>query len=60
LYPTLVDYGQKIALGAVETAGRTKERELLTVSKNAESILTRYSPQDAPPTDALAKNQSRL
>jgi len=55
LYPTLVDYGQKIALGAVETAGRTKERELLTVSKNAESILTRYSPQDAPPTDALAK-----
>ncbi len=55
LYPTLVDYGQKIALGAVETASRTKERELLTVSKNAENILTRYSPQDAPPTDALVK-----
>ncbi|WP_299468761.1 FHA domain-containing protein, partial [uncultured Gimesia sp.] len=58
LYPTLVDYGQKIAFGAVETASRTKERELLTVSKNAESILTRYSPQDAPPTDALAKIQA--
>ncbi|QDT43186.1 outer membrane biogenesis protein BamB [Gimesia alba] len=55
LYPTLVDYGQRIALGAVETASRTKERDLLTVSKNAESILTRYSPQDAPPTDTLAK-----
>jgi len=55
LYPTLVDYGQKIALGAVETASRTKERELLTVSKKAEGILTRYSPQDVPPTDVLAK-----
>tara|TARA_R110002111_G_scaffold257026_1_gene324889 strand:- start:12576 stop:16232 length:3657 start_codon:yes stop_codon:yes gene_type:complete len=55
LYPTLVDYGQKIALGAVETASRTKERELLTVSKNAENILTRYSPQDTPPTETLAK-----
>ncbi|WP_339734422.1 PQQ-binding-like beta-propeller repeat protein [uncultured Gimesia sp.] len=55
LYPTLVDYGQRIALGAVETASRTKERELLTVSKNAESILTRYSPQDAPPTETLIK-----
>lgn len=55
LYPILVDYGQRIALGAVETASRTKERELLTVSQNAESILTRYSPQDAPPTEALVK-----
>ncbi|QDT27985.1 outer membrane biogenesis protein BamB [Gimesia panareensis] len=55
LYPTLTDYGQRIALGAVETASRTKERELLTVSTNAEKILTRYSPPDAPPTEALAK-----
>ncbi|QDV51326.1 outer membrane protein assembly factor BamB family protein [Gimesia fumaroli] len=58
LYPTLVDYGQRIALGAVETASRTKERELLTVSKNAETILTRYSPQDAPPTEMLARIKS--
>jgi len=55
LYPTLTDYGQRIALGAVETASRTKERELLTVSTNAEKILTRYSPPDAPPTEVLAK-----
>ncbi|MCA9019032.1 MAG: PQQ-binding-like beta-propeller repeat protein, partial [Planctomycetaceae bacterium] len=54
-YPTLVDYGQRIALGAVETASRTKERDLLTVSSNAEKIITRYSPTDAPPTDLLAK-----
>lgn len=55
LYPTLTDYGQRIALGAVETASRTKERELLTVSTNAEKILTRYSPPDAPPTETLAR-----
>ncbi|WP_417377850.1 PQQ-binding-like beta-propeller repeat protein [Gimesia sp.] len=55
LYPTLVDYGQRIALGAVETASRTKERDLLTVSSNAEKILTRYSPPDSPPTETLAK-----
>ncbi|MCH9792054.1 MAG: PQQ-like beta-propeller repeat protein, partial [Planctomycetes bacterium] len=55
LYPTLVEYGKKIALGSVETASRTKERELLVVSAKAESILNRYSPQDAPPTDELAK-----
>jgi outer membrane protein assembly factor BamB/TolA-binding protein/DNA-binding MarR family transcriptional regulator len=55
LYPTLTDYGQRIALGAVETASRTKERELLDVSTEAEKILTRYSPPDAPPTEALAK-----
>ena len=55
LYPILVDYGQRIALGAVETASRTKERDLLIVSSNAEKILTRYSPPDAPPADALAR-----
>jgi len=55
LYPTLVDYGQRIALGAVETASRTKERDLLIVSSNAEKILTRYSPPESPPTEALAK-----
>ncbi|QDT91836.1 outer membrane protein assembly factor BamB family protein [Gimesia algae] len=55
LYPTLVDYGKRIALGAVKTASRTKERDLLTVSGNAEKILTRYSPPDTPPTETLAK-----
>ncbi len=55
MYPTLVDYGQRIALGAVDKASRTKERELLTVSEKAQKILTRYSPVDAPPEEALAK-----
>lgn len=55
MYPTLADYGQRIAFGAVDLASRTKERELLTVSKNAEKILKRYSPLDAPPDAALAK-----
>lgn len=58
MYPILADYGQRIALGAVDTASRTKERELLTTSKNAEKILIRYSPQDAPPEDALAEIKS--
>ncbi len=55
IHPTLIEYSQKIALGAVDTASKTKERELLKVSKDAENILTRYSPQDAPPTEVLAK-----
>lgn len=55
LSPLLADYGRKIALGAVETASRTKERDLLTVSQNAEKILTRYSSPDDPPTDTLAR-----
>ncbi|QDT97204.1 outer membrane protein assembly factor BamB family protein [Gimesia aquarii] len=54
-HSTIADYGQRIALGSVETASRTKDRELLVVSKNAEKILTRYSPQDVPPTETLAK-----
>lgn len=54
-HPILAGYGQRIALGAVETATRTKERDLLVVAKKAEKILTQFSPQDAPPADALAK-----
>lgn len=55
LYPTLVDYSQRIALGAVETASRTKERELLNVSNEAEKMLRRYSPPDDPPVETLAR-----
>lgn len=49
-YPTLLDYSKQISLGALETATRTKDRNLLKVSEDAELMIDRFSNPEQPQT----------
>jgi outer membrane protein assembly factor BamB/uncharacterized Zn finger protein (UPF0148 family)/pSer/pThr/pTyr-binding forkhead associated (FHA) protein len=48
----LVVFAKKIALEAPKTAAVNKQRDLLKISTEAEELMVRYSPPDAPPEEA--------
>ncbi len=48
----LVVFSKKIALEAPKAAAVNKQRDLLKISAEAEQMMERYSPPDAPPTEA--------
>ncbi|MBI1311788.1 PQQ-binding-like beta-propeller repeat protein [bacterium] len=50
-YPALAEYSEKIALGSLESAAKLKREELLTVSKDAELLIDRFSDPENPPTE---------
>ena len=52
LHDDIVVFAKKIALDAPKAAAVNKQRDLLTISAEAETLLERYSPLDSPPTEA--------
>lgn len=54
-YPMLALTAEKIALGALETAGQIKNRKLLDVSEEAEPKIDQFSDPDNPPADVHQK-----
>lgn len=61
LHADIVQFARQIAVGAPKSAAISKQRSLLELSVEAEGILDRYSPVDAPPTEAkreIAKARS--
>lgn len=54
-YPMLAGTAEKIALGALDTAGKTKNRKLLDVSEEAEPKIDQFSDPDNPPVDVHNK-----
>jgi outer membrane protein assembly factor BamB/TolA-binding protein len=49
---------ERIAEGAAASAGKSYDRALLAISDEARNLLTRFSPEDARPEDALKRIQS--
>lgn len=61
LHADIAQFAKQIAIGAPKTAALSKQRSLLELSIEAEALLDRYSPVDAPPTEAkkaIAKARS--
>ena len=54
-YPMLVETAEKISLGALETAGKTKNRKLLDISEEAEPKIDQFSDQDNLPVEIHEK-----
>lgn len=54
-YPMLAGTAEKIALGALETAGKTKNRKLLDISEEAEPKIDQFSDQDNLPVEVHEK-----
>ena len=52
LHDDIVVFAKKIALEAPKAAAANKQRDLLKISVEAETLLERYSPPDSPPTEA--------
>lgn len=52
LHEDIVVFSKKIALDAPKAAAVNKQKDLLTISAEAETLLERYSPLDSPPTAA--------
>lgn len=52
LHGDIVSFAKRIALDAPKAAALNKQRDLLEISKEAQILLERYSPQDAPPTES--------
>jgi len=49
-YPLLLKYAEAISIGALESAERSKNRELMDVSEQAELLVDRFAGPDEPPT----------
>ncbi len=54
-YPMLAETAEKISLGALETAGKTKNRKLLDISEEAEPKIDQFSDQDNLPVEVHEK-----
>lgn len=54
-YPMLAETAEKISLGALETAGKTKNRKLLDVSEEAEPKIDQFSDQENLPVEVHVK-----
>lgn len=52
LHDDIVVFAKKIALETPKLAAVNKQRDLLQISTEAETLLERYSPPDSPPTEA--------
>lgn len=50
-YPMLAEYAEKISLGALETAAKTKNKKLLDISEEAEPKIDQFSDQDNLPVE---------
>lgn len=55
LHPVIQRLAEEISLGAARTAETSKDKELLTVSEDAQVLLERFSDPSAPPSAALAR-----
>ena len=54
-YPMLVETAETISLGALETAGKTKNRKLLDISEEAEPKIDQFSDQENLPVEIHEK-----
>ncbi|NQV28801.1 MAG: hypothetical protein HQ518_30985 [Rhodopirellula sp.] len=54
-YPMLAATAEKISLGALETAGKTKNRKLLKISEEAEPKIDQFSDQENLPVEVHEK-----
>jgi outer membrane protein assembly factor BamB len=54
-YPMLAETAEKISLGALETAGKRKDRKLLDISEEAEPKIDQFSDQENLPVEVHAK-----
>ena len=52
LHDDIVVFAKKIALDTPKAAAANKQRDLLKISIEAETLLERYSPPDSPPVEA--------
>lgn len=52
LHDDIVVFAKKIALETPKLAAANKQRDLLKISAEAETLLERYSPPDSPPVEA--------
>jgi len=52
LHDDVVVFAKKIALDTPKAAAVSKQRDLLKISAEAETLLERYSPPDSPPVEA--------
>ena len=50
-YPMLAELAEKISLGALETAGKSKNRKLLDISEEAEPKIDQFSDQENLPVE---------
>ncbi len=50
-YPMLAEIAEKISLGALETAGKSKNRKLLDISEEAEPKIDQFSDQENLPVE---------
>ncbi len=55
LHDEVVKYAKQIAVGAPKTAAGNRQTDLFQVSTDAEQLMERYSPTDAPPKEAKAE-----